>query len=265
MRALAIVHARALRVAAALTFAVVATASAQPASPPPAGDLAAMMRVYASGMARQRRLVEACAMDRLTGWIEGEALLIASLRPAGITEADADDLRARLNEAGEKPDCASDRSKALLELVTKDSWSGIHSAMLRSIGVAVVEPEAISAAERRLANVRAVFAEHIAAQRRMMVCLSVIDPRWLPTAWADWDRMLGEVRADMLGAGVGQLDMTAIVLPAGSRELMAGLNGDAAALIDGCIADRTWSDRMYLLTWYTVRKQVQEALAPAQP
>lgn len=263
---LAAVDARAARLVVTLAFAFAAAAAvAQPASPPPVEDLVAMMRVYAAGMARQHRLVKACAADRLTGWSEGEALLVASLRPTGIAEADADDLRARLNEPGPDPDCASDGSKALLELVARGTWSGIHSDMLRSIGVAVVEPEAISAAERRLAGVRAVIAEHIPAQRRMMVCLSVTDPRWLPTAWADWDRLLDDVRADMLDAGMGRSDVMAIVRPAGSRELMAGLNGDPAALIDDCIADRTWSDRMYLLAWFTVRKQVQEALAPARP
>lgn len=259
-----------MRTSSLIGFALAAllavpAAFAQPASPPAPGDLAAMMRIYADGMARRRSLVEACDAGRMTGWIEGEALLLASLRPAGMTEADLDDLRIRLNKTGDNPDCASARSKTLLELIARETWSAAHSGMLRSIGVAIVEPEAISAARRRLENVRAVFARHVPAQRRMLTCLSVVDPRWLPTAWADWDRMLGEVQADMLGAGVGRLDVMAMVLPAGSRELMAGLNGDAAALMDGCIADRTWSDRMYMLTWYTVRSEVQEALAPAKP
>lgn len=229
-----------------------------------ATDLPVVMTAYVDGVVEQQRFLRACGSPQGARWAEGAAMLIASLRRAGLPEADASDLETRL-AAGEKDgaayDCASDVSSKRLDALQAVDWFETNKGMLSSVGMEVVVPGAET--DARLAALGAVFARHMPAQARLLNCMALVDPRLFPLAYADWDKALAEVGTELLAAGFTQAEVERLIAPARSKALMAPV-ADRQPEIAACIGDTAWMDRYATFEWYTVAGDIREILQEAR-
>ena len=103
--------------------------------------------------------------------------------------------------------------------------------------------------DARLDAVRAVFARHVPEPKRMLNCLALVEPRWFPTAYADWQGMV-ELAASKIGAaGYDAATVSAVVDQARPADLMQAVDNRQAAIAD-CVANTDWMQRYASLSWY---------------
>lgn len=228
-----------------------------------ATDLPVVMTAYVDGVVEQQQFLRACGSAQGARWAEGAAMLMASLRHAGLSEADAADLDTRL-ASGEKDgaayDCASGVSTKRLKALQAVDWYETNKGMLSSVGMEVVVPGPET--DARLAALRTVLARHMPAQARLLNCMVLVDPRWFPVAYADWDKALAEVAAELLASGLTQAEIEGLIAPARSTALMAPV-AERQPQIAACIGDTAWMDRYASFEWYTIAGDIREILKGA--
>lgn len=227
-------------------------------------DLSTVMSAYVDSVAELRQFRSACGQDA-TGWSEASAMLAASLRAAGnVEEAAVIDVERRL--AAEEPpaayDCGSEASDIRLATVQPGTWSDLHQAVLSNLGVAVATAGA--AADERLEAIRAVFAREIPAQERMLNCMALVEPRWFPVNYADWNGLLGELAADFENAGYTAALAEQIIAPARAGTLLKPVTGGRQAAIGECLANQDWVARYATFQWYGIGGEVRALLEEKQ-
>lgn len=224
-------------------------------------ELAIAMAAYVDSMVEYRQFLLACGKGEPDGWDEAAGTLVGSLRGAGLSGEQADQLKVRL-AAGQADagtyDCTGDVTQARLAVPRMRSWLVLHERMLENLKIAVVAPPPVS--DERLAAVRAIVAADSRAQARMLGCMAVLEPQWFPGAYADWYEVLARTLTHILDAGYDTAVGRAITDPARPRNLLVPVTDRQAAIKD-CLDDQDWMRRMAQLQWYRLPETVREELA----
>ncbi|HHZ10832.1 MAG TPA: hypothetical protein GX405_18850 [Rhizobiales bacterium] len=222
-----------------------------------ADDLSVMMDRYAGGVTDLRDFVDACVDSPPTDWDDGAALLLASVMKAGLGPDAAMSLRRRLSKpAGRTPvDCESALSVFRQQLQPVESWSAYHAGMLEAAGIPVVNPE--TAEDGRLAGIRSALAEFTERQSKMLACMALIEPRYFPFAYTDWNSVVDDIAHAMGDAGIDEAQVAASVDPVRAGTLLA----KTSETPEGCAADRGWMDWYANFGWYAIKSRVGGVLA----
>lgn len=230
-----------------------------------AANLPLVMTAYVEAAIDMRAAYETCAPadKRPAEWEQGSALLIESLKGAGMSAAVAASLNARLAApvvpfAG---DCAGEQVMLYSGVPSGNSWPDYHRDVLGRNGIRIVEPGVNDA---RLTAVRAVVAETLPKQKRMLVCISLFDPRNFLTAFSDWNGLVAKAAEAFIAAGFGPEDYGPILDGALASVLFAPPPDRAAAAAD-CVAEQDWMNRFATFGWYSFAGDVEAALKQGQP
>ncbi len=254
-------HLRRHAVAAACLFSSLAAA---PASAQQPGfsfiDLPIVMTAYVEAAIDMRAAYETCApADKRPGeWEAGSALLVGSLKGAGLSASIAAALEARLS-APVVPiaaNCASQQVMLYSGVPAGNSWPDYHRKVLELNGIKIVEPAVMDA---RLEAVRAVVEETLPKQKRMLVCISLFDPQNFLAAYTDWNNLVAQAAQALIADGFGQDKYGSFLDGAQSRLLYAPPPNRVVAAAD-CMADQDWLDRFSTFAWYTFASDVEAAL-----
>lgn len=230
-----------------------------------AADLPLVMTAYVEAAIDMRAAYETCApADRRPAeWERGAALLAASLRGAGLDAGVASALESRLAEpvvpfAG---DCNGEQAMLYAGVQAGESWPDYHSKVLGLNGIRIVEP---GVGDARLEAVRAVVAEALPKQKRMMVCISLFDPQNFLAVFSEWDGLVDSAEQTFVAAGFGAEIHRPILGGARAGVLFVPPPDRAAAAAD-CVADQEWLDRFSVFAWYTFASDVEKALTGGRP
>jgi hypothetical protein len=230
-----------------------------------AADLPLVMTAYVEAAIDMRAAYETCAAadKRPADWERGSALLIASLKASGLSDGVAAALEARLAApvVPTTADCASEQVMLYSGMRAGASWPDYHRNVLDLNGIKIVEP---GVEDARLAAVRAVVAEALPKQRRMLVCISLFDPQNFLAAFSDWNGLVGRAEQSLAAAGFG-VDIYRPILEGASAGALFAPPPDRAATAADCIADQDWYDRFSIFAWYTFASDVEAALKGGQP
>lgn len=228
-------------------------------------DLPIVMAAYVEAAIDMRAVYETCTPTdkRPAQWEQGAALLVASLKAAGLSTAAASALDARLSAqmvpfAG---DCADERLMLFSGVPAGASWPDYHREVLSRNRISIVEP---GANDSRLAAVRAVVADALPKQQRMLVCLSLFDPQNFLAAFSDWNGLVAKSAQVFIDAGLGREDYAPILDGALSRVIFVPASDRAATAAD-CIADQDWANRFATFAWYRFASDVEAALKDGKP
>lgn len=255
--------------ASLIALVVSAGASIGPAAAQQPGfsavDLPIVMAAYVEAAIDLRAAYETCmpADKRPAEWAQGAALLIASLKAAGLSAGAASALDARLSApvvpfAG---NCADERLMLFPGVPADTSWTDYHREVLGRNGIRIVEP---GARDARLDAVRAVVAAALPEQQRMLVCLSLFDPQNFLAAFSEWNGLVAKAAQGFVDAGFGPEDYAPLLDGALSRVLFAPPSDRAATAAD-CIADQDWMNRLATFAWYSFASDVEAALKDGKP
>lgn len=247
---------------AAAFCAWIAPAAAQQ-RPLAQADLPAVMTAYADTVVEMRDIYAACASTQPGGWDEGAALLVESLRAAGLDAATAAAIASRLAAApsGAAVDCAAPQMQLRAGLPSGQDWPAFHKGTLERAGVPVVVPVE---KDERLAAARAVVEKEMPLQARMLECLSLFDPQNFVLAYSDWDGMLERTAGHFTAAGYPASVHQSILGPAASASLYRR-PADRAAASASCAADQAWYERFSIMAWYTIAADVEDLMKGAKP
>lgn len=244
-----------------------AIASAAPAQQPgfSAANLPLVMTAYVEAAIDMRAAYETCAPadKRPAEWDQGSALLIGSLKASGLSAAVAAALNARL-AAPVVPfasDCAGEQLMLYSGVPSGESWPDYHRTVLGLHGIRIVEPGVDDA---RLTAVRAVVAEALPRQKRMLVCLSLFDPRNFLSAYSDWNGLVAKAAQAFIDAGFGVEAYSPILDGALSNVLFVPPADRVIAAAD-CMAEQDWMERYANFGWYTFASDVKAALEGDKP
>ncbi|MBX3579186.1 MAG: hypothetical protein KF723_18455 [Rhizobiaceae bacterium] len=228
-------------------------------------DLPIVMSAYVEAVIDMRAAYETCApADKRPGeWEAGSALLTGSLKGAGLDAGLASALDARLAApivpfAG---DCAGEQVMFYSGVPAGNSWPDYHRAVLGLNGINIVEP---GVQDGRLDAVRAIVADTLPKQKRMLVCISLFDPQNFLASYTDWNKLVAQAAEALIAAGFGQDRYGAFLDGAQSRLLYAPPADRAVAAAD-CMANKDWMDRFSTFAWYTFASDVEAALGAGQP
>ena len=226
-------------------------------------DLAGVMAAYADAVVDMRDLYKACAPNPPGGWDEGAAMLVESLRAAGLDAAAVSAIADRLASAApaEPVDCAAPEHALRAGLAAGTDWPAYHRAVLEAAGVQIV----LSAAgDERLAAARAAVEKALPAQARMLECLSLFDPRSFVLAYGDWDRLVETAAGHFAAAGYAAGTYGPILEPAAASRLFKA-PVDRKAATASCAADQAWYERYSIMAWFTFAGDIEAALKGGQP
>jgi hypothetical protein len=228
-------------------------------------DLPIVMTAYVEAVVDMRAAYETCApADKRPGeWKAGSALLVASLKGAGLDEAVAAGLDARLGApvvpfAG---DCAGEQVMLYSGVPADTSWPDYHRGVLGVNGIRVVEP---AVQDARLDAVRAIVADTLPRQKRMLVCISLFDPQNFLASYTDWNKLVAQAAQALIAEGFGQETYGSFLDGAQSRLLFEAPADRAAAAAD-CMANQDWMDRFSTFAWYTFAGDIEAALKGGKP
>lgn len=248
---------------------LLATAASQPAAAQERGfsanDLPVVMTAYVDATIDMRAVYEACVpVDKRPGdWEQGADLLIQSLKAAGLSAEVAAALEARLAApvVPLKIKCASEQATYYSSVPPGSNWPAYHRTLLGLNGIRIVEP---AVQDVRLDAVRAVVAEALPKQQRMLVCISLFDPQNFLATFSDWNGLVAKAAQAFIAAGFGVEAYGPMLDGALSRMLYAPPPDRAAAAAD-CMADQEWLVRLSTFAWYTFASDVEAALKGGQP
>jgi hypothetical protein len=230
-----------------------------------AADLPIVMAAYVEAVIDMRAAYETCApTDKRPGeWDQGAALLVGSLGTAGLDSGTAATLEARL-AAPVVPfvgDCAGEQVILYSGVPAGDSWLDYHRAVLGQSGIKIVEPGVNDA---RLTAVRAVVADALPKQTRMLVCMSLFTPQFFLSAFSDWNGLVAKAAQAFVAEGFGVEVYGPILDGALAGKLFAPPSDRPAAAAD-CMADREWLERFSNFAWYSFAPDVEAALKGTKP
>jgi hypothetical protein len=224
-------------------------------------DLSIVIGAYVDSVVELRQLLLACARTEPLHWDEASAALAATLRATGFDESEAAALTARLavgKQGSASYDCGSELVATRLSMEPSSDWVELHKAALADIGIAIVIPG--PSVDPRLDAVHAVFARHLPEQARMLRCMALVQTRWFPLAYADWEAVVDKAEAALHAAGYSAEIVASIVDPARSGRLLIAV-ADRQADIADCIGETNWMTRYSTFTWYSLAGEVDAALA----
>ena len=240
-------------------FSLLGLASAQQPGFSPA-NLPLVMTAYVEAAVDMRAAYETCAPadKRPAEWDQGSALLIESLKGAGLDAGVAAGLQARLaapivRYAG---DCAGEQVMLYSGVPSGQSWTDYHRDVLARNGIKIVEPGVNDA---RLSAASAIVAETLPKQKRMLTCLSLFDPRNFLATYSEWNGLVAKTAEAYIAAGFGQDVYGSILDGALSNKLFTPPSDRPAAAAD-CMADQDWMERYAMFAWYTLASDVELAL-----
>lgn len=230
-----------------------------------ATDLPIVMTAYVEAAIDVRAAYEGCAPadKRPAEWDEGAALLIESLKQAGLNPGVAAALDARL-AAPVVPftgDCDGELVQLYSGVQASDSWPDYHREVLGRNGIEVIEPGARTA---RLKAVRAVVNAALPQQQRMLACISLFDPQNFLATFAEWNGLIAKAAQAFIDAGFGPDDYRPMLDGALSREIFKPAQNRAEAAAD-CMANQDWMTRYATFAWYSFASDVEAALKEGQP
>lgn len=230
-----------------------------------ATDLPVVMTAYVEAAIDVRAAYETCAPadKRPAEWEQGAALLIESLKAAGLNAGVTSALDTRLAApvvpfAG---DCAGEQVMLYSGVPASRTWPDYHREVLGRNGIRVVEP---GASDARLDAVRAVVAEALPKQQRILVCMSLFDPQNFLATFSDWNGLVAKAAQAFVDAGFGPDAYGPILDGALSREIFVPAPDRAAAAAD-CMANQDWMDRFSTFAWYSFASDVAAALKDGKP
>lgn len=237
-------------------------AAAQGARALSGAELATVMTAYVETVAELRDLYAACASTQLEGWDAGAALLVESLRAARVDDAAVEALAARLAApAAGGVGCGSEEAQLRSPLPPGTDWPAYHSGVLRDVGIEVVVP---AETDTRLAAARAAVDRVLTPQARMLQCLSLFDPRGFVIAYREWSVLVGHARDAFAAAGY-TADVYEPILAEARSDALFSPPADRRAALAGCVADQDWFDRYATFAFYTLPREVEEALKDGAP
>lgn len=243
---------------AAIAAGVPVAGYGQQQSKPGHDDLAALMSHYVDSTVETRQFLAACAPGRRSGWDEGAAMLVASLRAEGL--ASTGDLAKRLAASSDGAvvyDCSNDASKLRIGGLIPGDWTEVHRRLLQTVRVREVAADA--EADPRIASVRAAISAHVGPQADMLNCMSLIHTEFLAIAWIDWNDSLDRAAAAIRNAGYAEDIADAATKEARSANLIRPVK-DRQAEIAACAADEAWLTRYATFASFTVVGDVEAAL-----
>ena len=107
-------------------------------------DLSIVIGAYVNSVVELRQLLLACAQTEPTHWDEASAVLVATLRAAGLEESEATALTARLavgKQGSASYECGSELVAMRLSMAPPSDWVDMHKAAMTDIGIAIVTPD----------------------------------------------------------------------------------------------------------------------------
>lgn len=230
-----------------------------------ATDLPIVMTAYVEAVIDMRAAYETCAAaDKRPGeWEQGAALLIESLKGAGISTSVAATLQARLSApiVLTTADCASEQVMLYSGVPAGTNWPDFHRTVLGLNEIKIVEP---GVQDTRLSAVRAVVEDALPKQKRMLVCISLFDPQNFLAAFTDWNGLVAQAAQTLVAAGFGADSYGPFLDGALSRALYSPPSDRAAAAAD-CMANQDWLERFSTFAWYSFAADVEAALKDSQP
>jgi len=247
----------ALALAAMLAAAARTDLHAQEGTKLGTADLSAVMTHYVDSSVETRQFIAACAAGKRPGWDEGAAMLVASLRAAGLGTVEEVKRRLEENDSGPAYDCSDASSKLRLEALMPGDWSEIHRRLLQAAGIREVAGNID--ADPKVAAIRAAIAAHVEPQADMLNCMSLIQAEFLAFAWVDWNDALDRAMAMITRAGYPEDLARSATEAARSGKLIRPV-GDRQAEIAKCAADDAWITRYATFTPYTVVSDVEAAV-----
>jgi hypothetical protein len=230
-----------------------------------ATDLPIVMTAYIEAVVDMRAAYETCApADKRPGdWEAGSALLVASLKGAGLATETATGLERRLAApvvpfAG---DCAGEQLMLYSGVPVDTSWPDYHRGILGVNGIRIVEP---GARDARLDAVRAIVADTLPKQKRMLVCISLFDPQNFLASYTDWNKLVAQAAQALVAEGFGQ-DQYGGFLDGAQSRLLYEMPADRTAAAAGCLANQDWMERFSTFAWYSFAGDVEAALKGGKP
>lgn len=221
-------------------------------------DLATVMTAYAEAAVELRDIYAACTPTAPGGWDEGAALLVESLRAAGLDYKSLAAIASAMVAApgGRPVDCKAPAHALRVGLPEGSDWPAYHRSVLESAGLEVV---VAAAGDERLAAAGAVVAKALPPQARMLECLSLLDPRGFVFAYGDWDRLVARVGGLFAAAGYAPHVYGPILEPAAAGRLFQA-PADRAAAAAACAADQDWFERYSTMAGFSLAGDVETAL-----
>jgi hypothetical protein len=228
-------------------------------------DLPIVMTAYVEAVVDMRAAYETCApADKRPGdWEAGSALLVESLKGAGLSASVAAALEARLAApvAPFAGDCAGEQVMLYSGVPAGNSWPDYHRAVLGLNGIKIVEP---AARDARLDAVRAVVEETLPKQKRMLVCISLFDPQNFLAAYTDWNNLVAQAAQALIAEGFGA-DKYGPFLDGAQSRLLYEPPADRVGAAADCMANQDWMERFSTFAWYSFAGDVEAALKAGQP
>lgn len=225
-----------------------------------ADNLPLVMTAYVEAIVDMRSAHETCAPadKRPAEWEQGSALLVGSLKGAGLSASVADGLEARLAAPLVRftGDCAGEQVMLYSGVPAGVSWPDYHRDVLGRNGIKIVEPAVNDA---RLSAARAIVDETLPKQKRMLVCLSLFDPQNFLAAFSEWNGLVAKAAQAFIDAGFGQ-DAYAPILDGALAGVLFVPPADRKAAAANCFANKDWMERFSTFGWYTLAADVELAL-----
>ena len=97
----------------------------------------------------------------------------------------------------------------------------------------------------------------------MLRCMALVQPRWFPMAYADWEGLVDKAAAALREAGYSAETVASIVDPARSGRLLTAVTDRQADIAD-CAGETAWMTRYATFAWYSLAGEVDDS-ACGQP
>lgn len=223
-------------------------------------NLPLVMTAYVEAVVDMHAAYETCAPadKRPAEWERGSALLIESLRAAGLSESVAGGLQARLAAPVVRfvGDCAGEQFMFYSGMPVGQSWPDYHRDVLGRNGIKIVEPGVNDA---RLSAAHAVVMEALPRQKRMLVCISLFNPQGFLAVFSEWNGLVANAAQAFISAGFGPSDYSSILDGALASVLFVP-PADRRATAADCLAQQDWMERYGNFSWYAFASDVEAAL-----
>lgn len=236
-------------------WAVFPAAAASPA-------LEQALLVQAGHLATLRGVSLACpdipaAADADAAWEKTKATLVATLRANWVSAATVKTIAESLDAVPAAPDCADEWLRGGAEQMAAD-WLGRVTAQLDGLGFSVVArpPQAAD-----WEAIEAIVAEQAKAQGRLLECLAVRDPRFLPDEVNRWDSDLTKASLVLSAKGFDVEAIAALLSPATASSIWHPVTGEeATALKADCDTDMGWYDQWSMFNRASILAPIEELL-----
>jgi len=231
-----------------------------PAVAAPGPALENALKLQAAELSRVQAFVLACEVpappDVAAAWGRTKSMVVATLSVNRVTPDTVAKVKASLDGSPSETDCTDDRLRAAAEHMASD-WVGRMTYQLEQLGFTIKsdlpDPAIWEAA-------KPVIVEQTQRQARLLACLAVRQPLFLPGEVDRWDKEVVATVERLVGYGFSHESILTL-LRGTAMHIWRPVDGEEAeALMVDCDADAQWYEDWSLFNVPRILQPVEALL-----